>query len=97
MNKNTIVNFEGKKIKIPFDIYVDPKKANELQTVANPFTGIKAILPAFAVAVYDVIKGSEVLLNGNTGPLAKDIEKSFNRGREFFQKYFTDEYYTLLD
>jgi hypothetical protein len=97
MNKNTIVNFKGKKIKIPFDVYVDPKKATDLQTVANPFTGQKVALPAFAVAVYDVIKGSEVLLNGNPGPLRQDIEKSFNRGREFFQKYFTDEYYTLLD
>ncbi len=97
MNKNTIVNFEGKKIKIPFDIYVDPKKANELETVANPFTGKKATLPKFAVAVYDVIKGSEVLLNNNHQPLAAEIERSFNKGREFFQKYFTDEYYTLLD
>ena len=67
MNKNTIVNFEGKKIKIPFDISVDPAKALELETVANPFNGEKAVLPGFAVAVYDVIKGSEVLLNGNLG------------------------------
>ena len=29
MKKNTIVIFEDQKIKIPFDIIVDPKKANE--------------------------------------------------------------------
>tara|TARA_R100000406_G_scaffold65947_1_gene46566 strand:- start:122 stop:427 length:306 start_codon:yes stop_codon:yes gene_type:complete len=97
MKKNTIINFEGKKIKIPFDVYVDPKKATELETVTNPLSGQKAILPAFAVAVLDVIKGSEVLLSGNPGPLAAEIERSFNKGREFFQKYFTEEYYTLLD
>ena len=33
MKKNTVVIFEDQKIKIPFDIIVDPKKANELETV----------------------------------------------------------------
>jgi|TARA_R100000081_G_C4769833_1_gene144887 hypothetical protein len=93
MKKNTIVNFDGKKIKIPFDIYVDPKTAKELDTVENPFTGKKAILPKFATAVYDVIKGSEVLYNSG----GFRVEKTINAGREFFQKYFTNEYYTLLD
>ena len=87
MKKNEIVNFEGKKIKIPFDIYVNPKTAKELDTVENPFTGKKAIIPKFATAVYDVIKGS--------GDFS--AAKTMNKGRVFFQKYFTNEYYTLLD
>lgn len=93
MKKNTIVNFDGKKIKIPFDIYVNPKTATELDTVENPFSGQKAILPKFATAVYDVIKGSEMLYN--SGDLT--AAKTMNKGRVFFQKYFTNEYYTLLD
>ena len=93
MKKNEVITFEGKKIKIPFDIYVDPKKSTELETMTNPFSGAKAIIPVFAVAVYDVIKGSELLYNSGDFSAAKTM----NRGREFFQKYFTNEYYTLLD
>ena len=93
MKKNKVIEFEGKKIKIPFDIYVDPAKALELETVKNPYSGMKAIIPAFAVAVLAVIKGSELLYNSGDFKAAKTM----NRGREFFQKYFTDEYYTLLD
>ena len=93
MKKNEIVNFEGKKIKIPFDIYVNPKTAKELDTVENQFTGKKAIIPKFATAVYDVIKGSEQLYDAGDFSAAKTM----NKGRVFFQKYFTNEYYTLLD
>jgi hypothetical protein len=54
---------------------------------------MKAIIPAFAVAVLDVIKGSEMLYNAGDLTAARTM----NKGREFFQKYFTNEYYTLLD
>ena len=59
----------------------------------NPFSGKKAIIPKFATAVYDVIKGSELLYDAGDFTAAKTM----NKGREFFQKYFTNEYYTLLD
>ena len=93
MKKNTIVIFEDKKIKIPFDIIVDPKTANELETVTNIASGQKAIIPKFAVAVYDVIKGSELFYNNGNFKMATII----NKGRVWFQKYFIKEYYTLLD
>tara|TARA_Y100000114_G_scaffold109292_1_gene102739 strand:- start:459 stop:764 length:306 start_codon:yes stop_codon:yes gene_type:complete len=97
MKKNEVIEFEGKKIKIPFDIYVNPAKALELETVANPYSGKKAIIPVFAVAVLDVIKGCELMHhNGDINSEAKTT-RIFNKGREFFQKYFTEEYYTLLD
>ena len=96
MKKNEVIEFEGKKIKIPFDIYVNPAKACELETVANPYSGMKAILPVFAVAVLDVIKGCELMYNSDIKSQAK-AARTMNKGREFFQKYFTDEYYTLLD
>tara|TARA_Y100000114_G_C11665006_1_gene280942 strand:- start:22 stop:312 length:291 start_codon:yes stop_codon:yes gene_type:complete len=96
MKKNKIIEFEGKKIKIPFDIYVDPAKAFELETVANPYSGMKAIIPAFAVAVLDVIKGCELVYHQDIKSQAQ-AARTMNKGREFFQKYFTAEYYTLLD
>ena len=89
MKKNTIVIFEDKEIKIPFDIIVDPKTANELETVTNIASGKKAIIPKFAVAVYDVIKGSELFYNNGNFKMAKII----NKGRYWFQKYFIKEYY----
>ena len=44
-------------------------------------------LPRYAVAVYDTIKGAELLEDGAT----------MQKGLTWFQKYFTDQYYTLLD
>jgi hypothetical protein len=37
--------------------------------------------------VYDTIKGAELLEDG----------KTMQKGLTWFQKYFTDQYYTLLD
>jgi|TARA_R100001594_G_C3926920_1_gene237153 hypothetical protein len=93
MKKNTIVTFKNKKIKIPFDILVDPKTAHELETIKNPFSKQKAAIPKFAVAVYDVIKGAEVLYN--QGALSNAA--LMNKGRYWFQKYFIDAYGVLLD
>ena len=93
MKKNTVVIFEDQKIKIPFDIIVDPKKANELEEVTNWASGQKCKIPKFAVAVYDVIKGSELFYNNGQFQMATII----NQGRYWFQKYFIKEYYTLLD
>jgi hypothetical protein len=44
-------------------------------------------LPAFAVAVYDVIIGSEMTHDW-------DLHR---QGLDWFSKYFTKEYYVLLD
>tara|TARA_R100001443_G_C3288841_1_gene162298 strand:+ start:117 stop:398 length:282 start_codon:yes stop_codon:yes gene_type:complete len=93
MKKNTVITFENTKIKIPFDIIVDPNTASELETVTNIASGQKAVIPKFAVAVYDVIKGSELFYNNGQLQMAKII----NQGRYWFQKYFINEYYVLLD
>ena len=98
MNRNDTIEYNGKKIKIPFDIYCSRDNATEFETVNNPFSGATVTLPKFAVAVYDVIKGSEVIIAQKPfTSMAQDAEKSFNKGMAFFQKYFTDEYYSLLD
>ena len=57
MKKNKVITFEGKKIKIPFDIYVDPAKAFELETVSNPFSGMKAIDTGFRCCCTGCNKG----------------------------------------
>ena len=87
MKKNTIITFENKKIKIPFDILVDPTTAHELETVTNPFSKQKAGIPKFAVAVYDVIKGAESLHQYKT------VEK----GLAWFSRKFPKQYMVLLD
>ena len=76
------------KYKLPFEIKMtDPKSQNAMEEVVNPYSGEKCELPRYAVAVYDVIKGAEVLGDYVT----------MRKGLDWFQKYFTDEYYTLLD
>jgi hypothetical protein len=47
----------------------------------------RCTIPAFAVAIYDTTIGAE----------ATEDYDLMNKGREWFQKNFTDAYYTLLD
>ena len=74
--------------KLPLKIMLsDPASKFAMETVTNPFSGESCQLPRYAVAVYDVIKGAELLEDGAT----------MQKGLTWFQKYFTDQYYTLLD
>ena len=54
------IKYEGKDIKLPFPVGL-PEDPTAMSSVANRFTGEQAALPEFAVAVYDVIMGSEQL------------------------------------
>ena len=75
-------------MKLPFKIMMtDPKSKHALEKVTNPYSGESCQLPRYAVAVYDTIKGAELL--GDQGTMRK--------GLDWFQKNFTDEYYVLLD
>ena len=58
-----------------------------METVTNPYSGQSCQLPRYAVAVYDAIKGAEILEDGAT----------MQKGLTWFQKNFTDQYYVLLD
>ena len=74
--------------KLPFKIMLsDPASKFAMETVTNPYSGESCQLPRYAVAVYDTIKGAELLEDG----------KTMRKGIEWFQKWFTDQYYTLLD
>ena len=55
--------------------------------VKNRFTSEACVLPAFAIAVYDVIMGSEMFQDW----------KSQRKGLDWFIKYFPKQYMVLLD
>ena len=57
-------------------------------TVTNPFSAEQCYLPADALSVYDVIKGSEAL---------GKFDKAFHDGLDRFQKHYPKEYMILLD
>jgi hypothetical protein len=68
----------------PFPVEIVDTKSVE---VANPYSGQKVMLEPLAVAVYDCIKGAEMLEDYDT------VEK----GIEWFQKHYPKEYMVLLD
>ena len=96
------IKYNNKTIKIPKPFNQCEFGENPLEeiSVANPFNGESVLLPRFAVAIYDTIKGSEQIasrtdqLHGDgTSPLWSTVRK----GLDWFQKYFTKQYYVLLD
>ncbi len=80
------VEYEGKKIPLPFLIAKETLNTN-MTKVKNRFNGDETELPEFAVAVYDVIMGSEMLQDW----------KTHRKGLDFFIKYFPKQYMVLLD
>ena len=87
-----IIKFNDKEYVIPkpfTNCYfgADPTK---MMTIFNRFSDEtfqqSARIPAFAVAIYDTTIGAE----------ASEDYDLMNKGREWFQKNFTDAYYTLL-
>jgi len=85
-----IIKWNNKEYKMPFDAdYTRQKDDNfkEEVIVTNRFGGEPALLPWFAVAVYDVIIGSEQ---------AEEYE-TVRKGLDWFRKYFAKEYMVLLD
>ena len=84
------------KIKYNDTTYSIPKPFNECyfgsnpvkeMTITNPYSNDSVKLPAFAVAIYDTIKGAE----------HTEEYDIVQKGLTWFQKNFSSEYYTLLD
>ena len=80
------IKYNNKKYKLPFNVAL-PDDPTATDTVRNRFGGESCTLPAFAIAVYDVILGAEML---------GDF-KTVRNGLDWFTKHFTNEYYVLLD
>ena len=84
------IKYNNKEYKMPFKADYFKQKADkfkELIIVRNRFNNEPALLPWFAVAVYDTIIGAEQ---------AEDYD-TMRKGLDWFQKYFTKQYYVLLD
>lgn len=69
---------------LPFDCKIYDKEA---QKIENKLGGGSCYLEPDAIAVYDTIKGAEMLGNYET----------VQDGCEWFRKYFPEEYMILLD
>ena len=82
-----IVKYNDIEYKIPFDVDLTLDPQDKLIEVANRFSGEKAFLPWFAVAIYDLIMGAEQF---------KDYE-TMQKGLDWFRKYFPKQYMTILD
>ena len=87
------IDYNGKRYKIPkpFDKCFFGAEPTKEITVHNRFSDEtftqSCQLPAFAVAIYDTIIGAE----------RTEDYTLMRKGITWFQKNFTDEYYTLLD
>ena len=78
--------YKNKPIYLPFEVSL-PEDPRDEEIVKNRFGGESCTLPAFAVAVYDVIIGSEMFQDW----------KSQRKGLDWFIKYFPKQYMVLLD
>ena len=94
------ITYQNKKIKLPFPEADYSDQPLEMETVKNPLSGASIAMPKFAVAVYDVTTGSNLLAEGydrkhgtGTSPAWKDVRK----GLDWFRRYFAKEYMVLLD
>jgi len=94
------IKYNNKTIKLPFkdaDYSSDPL---EMETVQNPFSGQSIAMPKFAVAVYDVIMGSNLMAekyDAIHGMGSCHAWQDVRKGLDWFRKYFAKEYMVLLD
>ena len=94
------IQYNNKTIKLPFKDADYSTTPLEMETVSNPFSGESIAMPKFAVAVYDVITGSNLIAeqydqkNGTgTAPQWDTVRK----GLDWFRRNFAKEYMVLLD
>ena len=80
-----------KEKKLPFECEV----LEHPEVIANPFSGEKVELQPDAVAVYDSIKGAEMLADPKNGDDPK--WQTVRKGIAWFQKHYPKEYMVLLD
>ena len=80
-----------KEKKLPFECEV----LEHPEVISNPFSGEKVELHPDAVAVYDSIKGAELL----AVPINRDDPKweTVRKGLDWFREHYPKEYMVLLD
>ena len=94
------IKYNNKTIKLPFADADYSEEPLTMETIKNPFSGESIAMPRFAVAVYDVIMGSQHIASrydhvhgDGASPMWNDVRK----GLDWFRQYFAKEYYVLLD
>ena len=92
--------YKDKTIKLPFADADYSTTPLEMETVTNPFSGQSIAMPKFAVAVYDVIMGSNLMAENYDAKHCvgschawQDVRK----GLDWFRRHFAKEYMVLLD
>jgi len=85
---NTIIyNNKTYKIPKPFNECFFGKEPTKEITISNRFSGERATVPAFALAIYDTIIGAEQTQNYDL----------MQKGLDWFSRNFTKQYMILLD
>ena len=85
---NTIIyNNKTYKIPKPFNECFFGKEPTKEITISNRFSGERATVPAFALAIYDTIIGAEQTQNYDL----------MQKGLNWFSRNFTKQYMILLD
>jgi len=94
------IKYNNKTIKLPFKDADYSDEPLAMETVTNQFSGQSIAMPKFAVAVYDVTMGSNLIAEQydtkhgiGTSPTWNDVRK----GLDWFRQYFAKEYMVLLD
>ena len=85
--KTIIYNGKTYKIPKPFNECYFGKEPTKLHTVLNPYSDQAATIPAFALAIYDTIKGAERIQDYTL----------MQKGLDWFSRNCTKQYYILLD
>ena len=94
------IKYNNKVYKLPFSVSL-PEDPTVEEEVSNRFNGEKVKLPAFAVAVYDMIIGGEAIATGHDEQVGESghsfIWDEVRNGLDWFRKYFPKQYMVLLD
>jgi hypothetical protein len=93
------IKYNNKTIKLPF-AGVDYSDPLEMETITNPMSGQSIAMPKFAVAVYDVIMGTQFMATAYDEKHGWGSSPEWNtvrKGLDWFRKYFAKEYMVLLD
>ena len=85
--KQITYNNKTYTIPKPFDECFFGKEPTKEITLSNRFSGQTAVVPAFAVAIYDTIIGAERIQD----------YALMQKGLDWFSRNFTKQYMTLLD
>ena len=96
------IKYNNKTIKIPkpfnqCDFSDEPLR---METVTNPFSGQSIAMPRYAVAIYDVIMGSNLMAekyDAIHGVGSCHTWHDVRKGLDWFRQHFAKEYMVLLD